>query len=276
MHPRRMQIAKWLLATSLSYGALALAAFFGQRRLIYPAPRGSAEPHASGTQLWRINAANDIRVVALYAPAPEGAPTLVHFHGNGEDLSSQAALIGDLRRAGLGVCAVEYPGYGLLRGEPLDEAAIYATAEAALQHLVALGVPRDSIVLQGQSLGTGVATEMSRRGHGARLVLISPYTSMVDMAARVTPFLPVSLLVRDRYESYRKAAAVTVPVLVIHGTDDEVVPFSMGRRMADLLPHAAFVAVAGGGHNDLLSRADFRVTARIAAFAKGESTIGSP
>lgn len=276
MLPRRMQIANWLFVASLSYGALAIAAFLGQRRLIYPAPRGSAEPHASGAQLWRITAANDVRVVALYAPAPEGAPTLVHFHGNGEDLSNQTTLIGELRRSGIGVCAVEYPGYGLLRGEPIDEASVYASAEAALLHLIDLGVPRDSIVLQGQSLGTGVATEMARRGYGTRLVLISPYTSMVDMAARVTPFLPVSLLVRDRYESYRKAASVSVPALVIHGTDDEVVPFSMGRRMADLLPHAVFVAVAGGGHNDLLSRSDFHVTARIAAFAKGEPTIGSP
>ena len=277
MSSRSWTIAVWLAGVgTAAYGCIAAAAFFGQRKLLYPAPLGSVEPRAPGAELLRVTASNGVAFYALYAPAPAGAPTVVHFHGNGEDLAGQALLVGGFRRAGLGVYAVEYPGYGLARSTLLDESSVYATAEASLRHLTELGVPRESVVLQGQSLGSGVAVEMARRGHGARLVLISPYTSIVDMAALVTPFLPVRWLVRDRYESERKAKGVTIPTLVIHGTDDEVVPFCMGQRMADVLPNAEFVAVPGGRHNDLFDQRRVDVHARIVACARAATSSTAP
>lgn len=255
-------------ASAALYALVAGSAFLMQRAMIYPAPAFPVEPSAPGATLERFSDANGTAGYALYAPAPPGAPTVVHFHGNGEDLAGQALLIGHLQRAGLGVFAVEYPGYGVAAGVPRDETSIYATAEAAIRHLVTLGVARDAIVLQGQSLGTGVAVEMARRGHGVRLVLISPYTSMVDMARLVTPFLPVSWLVLDRYENERKAPSLALPALVVHGTDDEVVPFRMGERVASLLPHAEFFPVPRGHHNDIFD-GDVDVLAKIAAFARG-------
>jgi len=252
------------------YAFLGALAFFGQKALMYPAPGNPIEPSAEGATLQRISGADGATVYALYAPAPPGAPTLVHFHGNGEDVAGQVSLVHAMRKAGLGVCAVEYPGYGPAKGTPVSEAAIYSASEAALNHLYELGAPRNSIVLQGQSLGTGVAAEMARRGHGARLVLISPYTSMVEMAARVVPFLPVKWLVHDRYETDRKAPALTIPVLVIHGTNDEVVPFAMGQRIAALLPNREFVPVEGGHHNDLFDY-ERGLVSKIAQFARGAS-----
>ncbi len=184
---------------------------------MYPAPFSAIEPRLEGASLERIAGPGGTTVYALYAKAPEKAPTLVHFHGNGEDLAGQAWLVHRLRMAGIGAYAVEYPGYGLAAGAPLGEEPIYDAAEAALEHLrTRLGVPRESIVLEGQSLGTGVATEMARRGLGARLVLLSPFTSMVDMAARVAPFLPTRWLVRDRYDTIHKAPALRMPALVVH------------------------------------------------------------
>ena len=159
-----------------------------------------------------------------------------------------------MRKAGVGVYAVEYPGYGPAKGAPVSEASIYSAAEAALHHLYELGTPRELGGLARSVARTGVAAEMARRGHGARLVLISPYTSMVEMAARVAPFLPVQWLVHDRYETDRKASALSIPALVIHGTNDEVVPFAMGQRIAALLPSREFVPIEGGHHNDLFDR----------------------
>jgi fermentation-respiration switch protein FrsA (DUF1100 family) len=91
---------------------------------------------------------------------------------------------------------------------------------------------------------------------------------MVDMARLVTPFLPVSWLVLDRYENERKAPSLALPALVVHGTDDEVVPFRMGERVASLLPHAEFFPVPRGHHNDIFD-GDVDVLAKIAAFARG-------
>lgn len=197
----------------------------------------------------------------------------MHFHGNGEDVAGQGWLFDAMRKVGIGVYAIEYPGYGMAKSEALSESAIYGAAETALRHLYELGAPRSSAVLQGQSLGTGVAAEMARRGHGVGLVLISPYTSMVEMAGRVAPFLPVRWLLRDRYETDQKAPALALPVLVIHGTDDEVVPFEMGQRIAALLPNREFLPVQGGHHSDLFYLDERGLVAKIAAFTRGATLV---
>ncbi len=253
-----------------AYTAVAALVFMGQRSIMYPRPQGRLEPRARGAQLVHVSAADGARACALYVPAPPGRPTVVHFHGNGEDLSDQTQLVESLAARALGVYSVEYPGYGLLRDAAISEDALYASAEAALRHLRgALGVPPALTVLQGQSLGTGVAAEMARRGHAARLVLISPFTSMMDMAKQVFPWLPAQQLVRDRYDTAAKARALTLPALVIHGTDDEVIPASMGQRIAELLPHAQLLLIPGGRHNDLFVLYEERMLSAIDAFAAG-------
>jgi uncharacterized protein len=260
-----VSILAWALGL---YGAITLAAFFGQRALMYPAPRrSSAELRARDATLETIPTAEGT-VFALYARAPAGAPTLVWFHGNGEDLNDMPDLAREFSAAGVGFYAVEYPGYGPMSDRATNEAAVYAAARAAIDHLRdQLHVPASQTVLVGHSLGTGVAAEMARRGQGGRLVLIAPYTSMVDMARRIAPFLPASLLIRDRYDTRAKAGELALPALVIHGSDDEVIPVAMGRRIADLLPRATLVVVPGARHNDLFAVAPDLVR-RIALFAR--------
>jgi hypothetical protein len=207
--------------------------------------------------------------LALYFPAPAGAPTVVHFHGNGEQLANLVPLARLFHRAGLGFFAVEYPGYGLVGGRP-SEPANYAAAEAALAFLKSrYGVTDDEIVLQGQSLGSGIAVEMATRGHGRRLILISPFTSTVDVGKKLLPIVPVALLLDDRYDNAAKAPGVRLPALVVHGTADGVVPFEMGKRIGALLPEAELMAVAGAGHNDLFDRFGAAVLPAITAFARG-------
>jgi pimeloyl-ACP methyl ester carboxylesterase len=191
-------------------------------------------------------------VHAFHVPAPPSRPTVAHFHGNGESLADQTDLGASFRSRGIGFYAVEYPGYGLSSEAGPSESALYEDAEAALVHLrTVLGIERKNTVLEGQSLGSGVAVEMAKRGHGAKLVLISPFTSVPDMARRMLPLLPVGVLVRDRFDSASKVGEVTIPALVVHGTDDEVIPFAMGERIARLLPSARFESLLGAHHNDV-------------------------
>jgi pimeloyl-ACP methyl ester carboxylesterase len=141
-------------------------------------------------------------------------------------------------------------------------------AEAALRWLrSAHGVDSDRVVLLGQSLGTGVASEMARRGFGARLVLISPFTSIADMARHIIPLFPASF-VRHRFDTRSKAPAIALPVLIIHGTEDEVVPFAMGERLASAFPQPRFVPVPGGQHNDLLTMHALAVREAMALFLR--------
>jgi uncharacterized protein len=252
------------------YAAVTVLAYAAQRRAIFPAPTGTPAPGFEGATLEQVPGPGGSIVHALHLPGPEDAPTLVHFHGNGEDLAHVEALAREVRAAGLGFYAVEYPGYGLSRAYPPSEEALLAAADAALRHLHdALGVSYKRVVLQGQSLGTGVATEMALRGHGARLVLIAPYTSMTDMAAKLAPFLPARLLIRDRFDTRSRAPRVAVPVLIIHGSEDELIPVEMARTLAGLFPEARLEIIAGAHHNDLFGSREPRVVAMVAGFARG-------
>jgi hypothetical protein len=249
------------------YLALCVAAFTLQRSMLYPAPRAAvALPESLGFS--RLPLEGGLHVDVLHLPAPEGAPTVVHFHGNGEQLLNQQDLGAALHARGLGFLAVEYPGYGASPGSPTED-GIYAAAEAALALLRGKGVPPGKTVLSGRSLGTGVAVEMARRGHGARVMLVSPYTSITDMAGLTFPFLPTRLLVRDRFDTASKAASVGVPVLIIHGEQDTLIPVDMGRRLGERFPRATVVTVPGAGHNDVLERSGLTLVHRMAGFALG-------
>jgi len=244
-----------LVTVVIAYVGICVLVFLNQRNLVFPVPPGAREPSLPGATLLRIPGPEGSTVYALHVPAPAGAPTVVHFHGNGEQLADGAWLAQRFQEEGLGFYAVEYPGYGLAAEQGPSETGIYAAAETALEHLRhQLGVPRERTVLQGQSLGSGVAVEMAQRGHGSRLVLITPYTSIVDVGARLFSWLPASLLVRDPFDNAAKAPALKLPVLIIHGTRDEVIPVDMGQTLGTLFPNATVRLLEGKRHNDVLDR----------------------
>ncbi|WP_426754882.1 alpha/beta hydrolase [Myxococcus sp. Y35] len=267
--PRLRRMLFLVLATfGTLYLVLCVAAFALQRSLLYPAPRRTP-PLENIEGFSRLPLGEGLYVDLFYLPAPPGAPTVVHFHGNGEELLGQVGLGTLMEARGLGFLAVEYPGYGASPGSPTEQ-DIYAAAEAALTWLRAKGVTAQQTVLSGRSLGTGVAVEMARRGHGARVMLVSPYTSISDIAAMAFPFLPTRLLMRDRYDTASKATSVKLPVLIIHGEEDTLIPVDMGRRLGKLFPQAVVETVAGAGHNDVLEDPGKVFKNRMASFALGQ------
>jgi pimeloyl-ACP methyl ester carboxylesterase len=238
--------------------ALAVAGGCTQTAMIFPAPPRGREP-AYPDNLVRTPGAT-----FLYF---EGKRVVAYFHGNGEDLADSMPMVSLLRSLGVGVLAVEYPGYGIAGGFPSEDGA-YAAAESALAWLRSdRGIDSDRVILLGQSLGSGVASEMAKRGLGARLVLISPFTSIAAMARRIVPFFP-AMFVRHRFDTEEKAPAIDLPVLIIHGTQDEVVPFDMGERLARVFPRARFVPIAGAQHNDLLTMYPIAIREALAPFLK--------
>jgi uncharacterized protein len=263
---RVLGVIGWGLAV---YSTIAAIAFLFQRSVLYPAPRRPVVPELEGATLEQFRGPEGRMVYALHVGATANAPTIVHFHGNGEELADQVPLARSLRGLGLGLFAVEYPGYGLARDEAVSEDRIYADAEAAIARLRELGVTRERTVLMGLSLGSGVAAEMALRGHASRLILLAPFTSMVDMARRTLPLLPVALLVRDRYDTAAKAPRIEVPTLIVHGEQDELIPIAMGRRLSELIPRAKLVSLSDAGHNDLFAAHAVRILDEIAWFSRG-------
>jgi pimeloyl-ACP methyl ester carboxylesterase len=249
------------LTVAACYATFGAAVVLMERRILFPGAGVPLTPRLGpGMQLLQVGA-----LPVLYRPALADHRVVVHFHGNAEQLADLMGLADRFATKGLGFFAPEYPGYGLAPGEP-SESSLEDAAEAALQYLEGpLRSPRARIVLEGQSLGTGVAVEMARRGHGARLILLSPYTCVADLGRELLPFYPRRLMVRDAFDSLSKAGAISIPVLVLHGDQDEVVPAAMGRQLAAALPNAQLMLVAGAGHGDLRSLP--KVYGRMVAFA---------
>lgn len=238
------------LGAAIGYAALLGLVSVAYRTFLYPAPKAALEPQVKGATLWRLPTERG-EVIALFGAPKDKKPVVAYFHGNGEELVDTSALARELLLRGFGVLFVEYPGYGLAKGQPTNEHAIYDAAERALRELDERGYGADRVVLVGQSLGSGVAAEMAVRQKGARVVLVSPYTSIPDMVRRYLPVVPVSLLVRDRFDTIEKAANIHAPTLVIHGAKDTLVPAEMGRRVASSIPGSRLLILDDAGHNDV-------------------------
>lgn len=235
------------------YGVLVLTACGAQRALLFPAPKSVEQPSPASKVIELPET-----VLLVREPPTATAPVVLHFHGNGEQLAWLEWMAEAWQRQGAGFVAMEYPGYGLARdkGMPSEE-SIAAAAEVTAKYLeTALGISRERLIVSGQSLGSGPAVRLAAQGIGHKLILFTPYTSLPDVAARWLPFLPVRLLMKDRFDSGALAAKVTQPVLIVHGTADEVVPFELGDALSKRLPNAQLMTIEGGHHNDVAGRDD--------------------
>lgn len=233
-----------------------------QRELIYsPDPIAHVPPShyamLAGVDEVRLATADGVQLTAWYAPAPAGRPTVVLFPGKSSSLRGQRYRIARFRDAGMGALLVAYRGYSGNAGMP-DEPGLYADARAALDWLNRHNVADTSIVLYGASLGSGVATRMAAERAVGAVVLEAPYTSIVDIASRRFPVVPVRLLVRDRFDSLSRITELNEPLLVMHGDQDQVIPQAFGRRLYDaaVSPKAGYWP-HGVGHDDLFDRGGF-------------------
>ncbi|MBX3223355.1 MAG: alpha/beta hydrolase [Labilithrix sp.] len=250
----RKRVLTFLGAALGGYLLLCVVARAAYPRVLFPAPRLDRAPRVDdpSAKLVELPHADGSKTAALHYPADPGARTVVVFHGNGETIFHNVDHATELKRRGLGVLLVEYRGYGTTYGSPPTEEMLYEDGEAAIAYLARERVPEERVALWGWSLGSGVAAEMARRGHGARLVLLAPFTSITDMGRRFAPVLPVSLVMKHRLDTLSKAAEIRQPTLVVHGDADELIPFAMGEAVARAIPGARLVPIAGGHHADLL------------------------
>jgi fermentation-respiration switch protein FrsA (DUF1100 family) len=226
-----------------AYLLLAGAAWVASPWFIFPAPPASDRSQEADI---RIDTADGARLAALYLPAPDARFTVLFSHGNGEDLGTAHPQLDALRRAGLSVLAYDYRGYGLSTGRP-TERGICRDIEAAYDYLTGeLGVAPDRVIIHGRSLGGGPSVYLAGRRPAAALILESTFVS----AFRVVTHVPLSPL--DRFRNLARLSRLHLPVLVIHGTEDTVVPFWHGRRLfAAAHEPKRRLWVTGAGHNDV-------------------------
>jgi fermentation-respiration switch protein FrsA (DUF1100 family) len=192
-----------------------------------------------------------VRLDAVFLPAKDSRVTVLFTHGNAGNLSHRLDRTIFLHaRLGADVLLFDYRGYGRSEGSP-DEEGTYRDARAAYRWLTEeRKVAADRLVLFGESLGSAIALDLAVSRPCRALVLEAPFTSVPDMARVVFPFLPRSF-VRTQYDNLDKVRRLRVPLLVLHGERDEIVPFAQGRRLFEAAPEPKrFFPIPGAGHND--------------------------
>ena len=248
-----------------------------QRHLIYLPSPGPVPPAASvlpGAEDVSFQTADGLRLRGWFVPPVGGArppgPAVLVCNGNGGDRSMRAALAAALSRLGLAVLLFDYRGYGGNPGSP-TEAGLAADARAALGYLAGRPeVDPERVVYFGESLGAAVALRLATERPPAALVLRSPFASLAEVGQRHYPVLPVSLLLRDRYDSAALAGRLSAPLLVVAGGRDRIVPASHSRRLFAAAPQPKrLVVLQGADHNDLDLLAGPRLVEELRSFLAG-------
>lgn len=226
----------------LGYGVLsAFAASMVDKLLYFPDHASRAAPAG----VIRIPTGDGQSIAAVHLPNPAARHTLWFFHGNAESLADVEPFLRELHARGFAVFAYDYPGYRVSTGTP-NEQAIYAANAAAARYLTGqLQTPLDRVILFGRSLGGGPATDLAVRERVAGLVLQSTFMSVYRVVT-TWPLLPF-----DSFKNLKKIPQVRCPVLVMHGTADEVIAFKHGEKLHAAAPTPKrHLWIEGARHND--------------------------
>ncbi|MEO9132125.1 MAG: alpha/beta hydrolase [Sphingomonas sp.] len=246
MRRARRIVVVVLGAALLLYLVLVGGLFLFQRSLLYPVPT-TIPARPAGFDDVRIGTSDGLKLRAFYHAAKPGLPTLLFFHGNGGDIAGSAYATRLLVAQGYGALLPEFRGFGGNPGSP-SEQGLYLDGDAALRWLMAKGVVAGRVIVIGNSLGSGVATEIAARHKLAGLVLVSGFASLVRAAGDHYPYAPTNLLVLDRFDNVAKLPSVTCPILLLHGTADTIVSVAHARALAQANPSATLELVPGMGH----------------------------
>jgi len=251
------RILNFLLTFVLAYVvALFLIRVFESHFIFFPnVPdrlAGDWNPRGLGAEDVWISSMDGTRLHAWWIPGKNARYTFLAFHGNAANIANRADVYRFLANTPANVLAVEYRGYGKSEGKP-SESGIYRDADGAYRYLIEKkGIPPEQIISFGQSLGTAFATHLAAKEKVAGLVLEAPFPSASVVARKAFWFLPgISLLVYGQFDTGSAIQNVTAPVMVVHCTQDPVIPFEMGEAVfQSARSPKVFVKIEGYCHEE--------------------------
>jgi len=241
-----------MIAALIVYLILLLLLFVFQRKIQY-LPLGKTRDVASynlkGFTAEILTTDDDINILSWYKkPSNNNNKIILYFHGNAGNLGDRSHKFATFSKGGFGIMGVSYRGYSGSDGSP-SESGLMLDAKAALAFLLKEGYTTNNIILYGESLGSGVVMKLAKEHNFASLILESPFSSIISVAKRSYWFVPVSLMLKDRFESIKYAHKVRSPVLIIHGLKDRVVPYEEGLNLYNaIIAKKKMVSVESAGH----------------------------
>ncbi len=217
----------------LSYCVAMLIMYFYQRSLLYhPSENNYANDEIKF--IYKevfITVSENIKLKSwLIEKDLKNKKTILFFHGNAGSLINRVYKLNELDKLDVNILLISWRGFSENLGKPTEK-NLYHDARKSVEWLNNIGVDNKKIILYGESLGTGVAIELGQKNLFAGIILESPFTSIADAAKIYYPYLPINLLLKDRYDSIKKIKNIKIPILIMHGKKDDIVPFEMGLEL---------------------------------------------
>ena len=233
------------LGLILFYILLTILVFFLQRNLLYHPSvdnylKDDLVEEPTEIQKVKITTEDKIDLIGwFYNKDIKKFKTILFFHGNAGSLKNRTYKLNHLKELDVNFLIIAWRGFSGNEGKP-NEAGLYEDGRSAVKWLNTKGIKDENIILYGESLGTAIAVEIAQNKKYSGIILESPFTSMINMGKKYYPFFPVSFLLKDKFESYKKINNILMPVLVIHGKVDKIVPYTMGKKMYELANQPKF------------------------------------
>ena len=243
-----MKLVFWIAVIAVL--AFILTRYVERHNLYFPMKELEGDPGLIGLPFEEayFETSDNVRLYGWFLPASGAKYTVIFCHGNAGNISHRLEKIAILHNLGLSVFIFDYRGYGKSEGAP-SEQGLYRDADAACAYLVERrGIPEGRIILYGESLGGGVAIHAAQNRGLKAVITEEAFSSVRDMAGLVYPFIP-RFMVANKFDSLSKIKNVTCPKLIIHSTNDEIVPFSLGERLYNAASPPKKLHKIRGSHN---------------------------
>ncbi len=257
MGGKTAKLVRWLILGLIGFACVVVLMLSFETSLVYPAPRsgvGDFDHHRLGAEEVWFDSEDGTRLHAWLFTRENSQRQIVFFHGNGENVAlvgPEVKLLSQLLNAD--ILVFDYRGYGKSEGTPFEKGVVADGAAAVRWLCQRFEISSNQVVYLGRSLGGGVAVQLCTELPPKAFVLVSNFSSMVDVAAGAFPWLPVRWLMRNRYDSVPAIANCGAPLLQIHGTRDRIIPIGLGERLFAASPaqQKDFIRAEGLGHNNL-------------------------
>ena len=233
---RRNFILEFIFGILIIYTSVLILLFIFQRNLMYHPDENNyfGDKLEVKIEKVQIKTSDNISLLGWFHKKDiKNYKTIVYIHGNAGKLENRIHKLNHFKDMNVNFLIIAWRGFSGNSGSP-SEKGLYIDGRSTINWLKNKGIEEEDMILYGESLGTGIATHIAQNKNFAGLILETPFTSMVQAARNFYPYIPVGLILKDKYKNDEKIKNINIPVLVMHGEVDQIVPFWMGKKIFSL------------------------------------------